>query len=198
MKNLEEVLKNRESFRNFDIKKEISLEELSTILFYSAGLKGKPGEYKDKTQEEKNRTRRFYPSGGARYPLEVYLAIKRVSRITSGIYHYNLLSHSLEQLLDKNYLNEFNETLGYVWARDAAVVFVITTVWDRNFIKYQDFGYNIILTEMGHMVQNLLLVSESLGVKYCPLAGFDNQKMNTLLDINDEDESSLYMTVVGR
>ncbi|MBI2048198.1 MAG: SagB family peptide dehydrogenase [Parcubacteria group bacterium] len=198
LKNLKEALENRHSTRIFDTKKEISLQELGTMLYYSAGIKDVPGKYKDATQEKKNKTKRFYPSGGARYPLETYLAVKRISGVVPGIYHYNLLNHSLEQLLDKEYLGEFDETLGYPWAKDAAVIFIITAVWNRNFVKYQDFGYNIVLIETGHMVENLLLTAESVGISYCPLAGFNNQKINTLLDIDEEDESSLYIVATGK
>ncbi|MBI2108965.1 MAG: SagB/ThcOx family dehydrogenase [Parcubacteria group bacterium] len=198
LKNLKDVLEKRHSTRTFDIKKEITLQELSTMLYYSAGIKGTPGKYRDKPQMEKNKSRRFYPSGGERYPLEVYVAIKRISEINSGIYHYNLPNHSLEQLSDKECLSEFYEALGEPWAKDAAVVFIITAVWDRNFIKYQDFGYNIILTETGHMAQNLILLSESLDLHYCPFIGFDNKKINKILDIDEENESSLYMIAGGK
>ena len=168
------------------------------MLYYSAGIKDAPGKFKEAAQKEKNKTKRFYPSGGERYPLETYLAIKRVFGVSPGVYHYNILSHSLEQLLGKEYLDEFDETLNEPWAKDAAVIFIITAVWDRNFIKYQDFGYNIILTEMGHLAQNLLLTSESVGVKYCPLVGFNNQKMNELLDIDEAEESSLYIIAADK
>lgn len=198
LKNFSEVLAGRTSSRVFDINKEISLQELSTILYYSAGIKGRPAELADSAQDVKDKTRRFYPSGGARYPLEVYLAIKRVSEIKPGIYHYNIFSHSLEQLLSGENLNDFDKTLSYPWSKDAAVIFIITSVWDRNLIKYGDFGYNIILIEAGHMSQNLHLVGQSLGMKYCPLAGFNNEQMNAVLDIDENDESSLYITAIGK
>ena len=95
-------------------------------------------------------------------------------------------------------LSSFDATLGYPWAKDAAVVFIITAVWNRNFIKYGDFGYNMVLIETGHMIQNLLLVSESLDIRYCPLAGFSNKDINTILDIYGDDESSLYITAIGK
>lgn len=198
LQTLETTLSNRKSSRIFDVKEFLSLQELSTILYYGAGIKNNDGIQGKDSREERNKTRRFYPSGGARYPLEIYAAIKRVSGVTPGIYHYSVARHSLERLLGKKHLKESDDTLGYPWAKDASVVFIVTAVWDRNFIKYHDFGYNIILIETGHMVQNLLLVSESLGMHYCPLAGFNNQKMNVLLDIDGEDESSLYIIAIGK
>ena len=121
-----------------------------------------------------------------------------MSGVTPGIYHYNILNHSLERLLGADALSSFDETLRYPWAKDAAVVFIITAVWNRNFIKYGDFGYNTVLIETGHMIQNLLLVSESLDIRYCPLVGFSNKNINTILDIYEDDESSLYITAIGK
>ena len=42
----------------------------------------------------------MYPSVGAKYPLEVYLAIF-ISNIPSGIYHYNVKGYTLELLLNR-------------------------------------------------------------------------------------------------
>jgi len=198
LKNLGEVLQSRMSAKNFDVKKEISSKELSTILYYAASTKGQPADLKESTQKERDGTRRFYPSGGRRYPLEVYLMVKRVSGIEPGIYHYNIPKHSLEQLLKSESLKEFNETPYDSWVEDAAVVFIITTVWNRNFIKYGNLGYNIILIEAGHMSQNFLLVSEYLRVHHLPFIGFNTQKVNALLDIDEDDESTLFMVALGK
>ena len=47
-------------------------------------------------------TRRAYPSGGARFPLEIYVFLFKCKDLVSGIYHYNVLDHSLEKILDEN------------------------------------------------------------------------------------------------
>ncbi|MCW9054902.1 MAG: SagB/ThcOx family dehydrogenase [Candidatus Pacebacteria bacterium] len=198
LKNLKEVLFERRSTRECDASQSISLEELSTLLYYSAGIKCEPGEYTESNQEERNSTRRFYPSGGARYPLEMYVDVRRVSGVEPGVYHYNLLNHSLEKLLSKD--AEENTIAASVlasWTKDSAVVFIITGVQGRNAIKYGDFGYDMLATESGHMSQNLHLLGASLGMKYCPLFGFNNEEIHKTLDAR-EDELILYVTAMGK
>jgi len=190
--NLENAFKTRHSTREFNISKELSFDEFSTLINYSAGIKS---ANKDVAP---NLVRRFYPSGGARYPLEIYLGIQRVENIKPGIYHYNTKDNSLENIGGKEWLDELLPGLYYPWSREAAVVFIITAVWDRNFIKYKDRGYRIVLMETGHLAQNLALTAASLNIGCCNSVGFSNGKINEVFDIENEDESSLYMAVLGK
>lgn len=191
---LKNALVSRYSTREYDLQKNITIEELSTLLYYSAGVKP---PYKNVHNETV--IRRHYPSGGARYPLEVYLGIQRVGEIESGIYHYNVKDHNLETLTtDPEYLDSLKEGLLYPWSRDAAVIFLITAVWNRNMMKYRDRGYRIVLMEAGHLAQNLALTATALGIGCCNSVGFHNGRTNEVLDIENEDEDSLYMAVLGR
>jgi len=190
--NLRSSLENRRSQREFDRLKKISFEELSTILHYSAGIN--PRERK---REET--VRRFYPSGGARYPLEIYLAVQRVDGMIPGIYHFNVKDNTLETLtIEPEHMENILEGLFYPWSRQAAVALFTTAVWNRNFIKYKDRGYRITLLEAGHLNHNFALTAAALGVGCCNSLGFHNQKINEVLDIENEDEDSLYMTLLGR
>lgn len=193
--NFEEAIKNRHSARVFNVDAELSLKELATLVYFSAGVK--PQEQEIKINE--NLIRRFYPSGGALYPLETYLGIQKVEGIEPGIYHYNVKDHLLEQLLKKPGIEDFKQALLYPWSREAAAFFITTAVWDRNFIKYKDRGYRIVLLEAGHLTQNLALTAAALKIGCCNLVGFHNKRVNEILDINREDEeSSLYVSALGR
>lgn len=188
---LKSSLKNRHSQRKFDWTKEISFDELSTILHYSAGLK--PSGEKDEV------IRRFYPSGGARYPLEIYLAIQKVEGVDPGIYHFNIKNNSLETLTtDPEYMENLLEGLLYSWSRQAAVLVFTTAVWNRILVKYKNRGYRIALLEAGHLGHNLALTASALGIGCCNILGFNNQIINEVLDIEDEDEDSLYLTILGK
>ena len=191
---LESNLKKRHSTREFDLAKNITLDELSTLLYFSAGAKP---PYINSDGE--SIVRRHYPSGGARYPLEVYLGIQRVEGVIPGIYHYNVKEHLLETLTaDREWLESLKEGLYYPWSHDAAIIFLITSVWSRNMMKYKDRGYRIILMEAGHLGQNLSLVATALGIGCCNSVGFHNGRINEVLDIENEDEASLYMAVLGK
>lgn len=189
---LEKALKKRSSSREYDTKAELSFEELSTLLCYSAGVRT-AGKSKSES------VRRFYPSGGARYPLEIYLGIQRVQGMQPGIYHYNVKGNLLETLTtNPDDLESLREGLYYSWSREAAVILFITAVWNRNMMKYRDRGYRIILMEAGHLAQNFSLISSALGIGCCNSVGFHNGRINEVLDIEEEDEDSLYMALIGK
>jgi SagB-type dehydrogenase family enzyme len=185
------TLSDRHSTREFDLDKNLSFEELSTLLFYSAGIK--PEKY------SQGKIRRFYPSGGARYPLEIYLLVQRVSGLTPGIYHFNVKLNCLEELTtDLEDIENTQDSLYYPWSRDVAAAIFVTAVWDRNFMKYEDRGYRIVLMEAGHLAQNVALTASALSIGCCNSVGFHNHKVNEILDIENEDEDSLSLILLGK
>lgn len=191
---LEKILQKRVSSRSFKRNKSITVEELSTVLYFAAGIKSLSGE--DRNEEEQS-SKRFYPSGGARYPLELYCAVRNVQGIEAGIYHYFVTDSALERIGGEYELNAFDQALTYPWSREAAVAILATAVWNRNTIKYADFGYKIIMLEAGHLVQNILLVSTGLGLKSCPLGGFLIDPISQILNINPFDEAPVHLSVIG-
>lgn len=180
---LEKALMMRKSTRSFS-SKQLSLEKISKILFYSAGLRDNLPPWIG------NRT---YPSAGARYPLEVYLVSQR-SELASGIYHYNLRTHSLEILetgkfnATRNFSGEWTET---------SIFILITAIFNRNMIKYSVRGYRHILEEAGHLSQNFYLVAAALDIGICGLGGYLDDRINEILDIDGVSESVIYSLALG-
>lgn len=187
-----ELLRTRRSIREFP-KERVTFAELSTLLYFGAGMRGERDTDGNPTDPG-----RFYPSGGSRMPLEVYLLIKEASDLERGVYHYNVLRHALEKL-DELKEAEWNDALLDVWSRNAPVSLIITAVWNRVTPKYKDLGYQLSLIEAGHLAQNFLLGGTALGLSSCPHVGFKKEKINELLDIHrDSAESALYMIALGK
>lgn len=187
---LSEVLKKRRSVRKFS-GLSISKNELYSLLFLSSGI----------THLDKNLdySRRPYPSGGARYPLEVYPIILNCEGLKKGLYHYNVKENLLELLLEENLSKWLIKNTGQeTWIANAAVLFVITGVLDRVRVKYGDRGYRLVLNEVGHLSQNMLLLATEMGLGSCPIAGYIDSEANKLLDINLQKEVTLYMIAVGK
>jgi SagB-type dehydrogenase family enzyme len=183
---LDKALLTRTSLRKFS-KKPISLEQLSTLLFYSARPKNIAPPYLKS---------RLYPSGGSRYPLEVYM-ISLNTELPHGIYHYNLRSHSLETL----YLSKkikINDYFLDEWVKDSPCLIVISAVFSRISIKYGDRGYRLVHLEAGHLGQNFYLNCVALNLSCCGLSGFVDDKINKLLDIDGISESVVYTLAVGQ
>ncbi len=183
---LAEVLGERKSSRVFS-QSPLTLEELSTLLYYSAGLR------ENKRPWIANR---FYPSGGGRYPLEVYL-ISLNSELPKAVYHYNLRSHSLELLIDLKKIN-IVEYFNYDFVSGASCIVVITACFRRTTIKYKDRGYRFCFMECGHLSQNFYLNSSALNIKCCAVAGFVENKLNKLLDIEGVTETVIQTIALGK
>lgn len=182
---LEDVFMKRKSSRSFS-KKPLTLEQLSNLLYYSAGLRDNKFPYL---------ANRFYPSPGARYPLEVYL-ISQNSDLPVSLYHYNVRSHSLEILLTMRhfrYLRYFNQD----WIAKASCIVLITAVFERNTMKYGDRGYRQIMQEAGHLGQNFYLISTALDIGICGIGAYPDDKINKLLGIDGVRETVVYVLAIG-
>ena len=188
---LGDTLANRKKCRSFETSSSLTFEELSSVLFWSAGMR-------PDMKEDAERSRRFYPSAGALYPLEIYVCAQRVTDLEPGIYHYSVRYHALEKVLPQEHIPQFNETLGYPWSREAPLALLTTLVWDRITSKYRDFGYHLANIEAGHLAQNIQLVSIALGLTSTSLVGFNEKSMAKLLDLDPDVESPLYLSVVGK
>lgn len=180
-----EALKNRKSSRKFS-KIPLNLSKLGTLLFYSAGLKKNIQPWY---------ASRFYPSGGSRYPLEIYCIVLNAD-LPRGIYHYYIKSHSLEKLLIFEYFN-LNKYFNQNWLKNTGVIILITAVFNRMTIKYGNRGYRHIMIEAGHIGQNLYLNSVALKINCCAIGGYLDDKLNQLLDIEGIKESIIYALAIG-
>jgi len=182
------ILEKRTSIREFDTSLPIQIEELSTILHYAAGIKS--------TSTKK----RHHPSGGGRYPLEVYMLANRVTGVPSGLYHYDVRGHALEHIRQGDRLSMFSKVLKLrdEWAKEGAAMIIVTAVWNRSFTKYKNLGYLHTLIEAGHLGQNLQLTATALNVASSPLTGFNINELQSLLDLNGDEEAPVYAFVLGK
>lgn len=180
---LADSLARRRSDRDFS-KKTVTLKKLSDLLHFSAGL-----------NPDRRGGLRFYPSGGSKYPLEVYL-ISLNTELVDGLYHYSVVDHLLEELLT---FKKFDAGLYFhqVWIKKSAFVILFTAVFDRVIPFYGERGYKNILLETGHLAQNFYLNSSAMGLGCCAIGGYVDDKINRLLDINGVDESIVYSMVLG-
>ncbi|MCD6476842.1 MAG: SagB/ThcOx family dehydrogenase [Candidatus Aenigmarchaeota archaeon] len=185
----EDILLTRRSFREFS-NKEIELDKISKLLRLSAGITF----IKD---DDWNKSFRSNPSAGARYPLEIYLVVKKIKDLKPGIYHYDVKSHQLEFLWENEISKNISKYFDQEWVEKASVIFIITSVFDRTLIKYGDRGYRYVLFDAGHLVQNLYLVSNYLDLAGCAIGGFCDDKLNEMLDIVKTRETVLYAFALG-
>lgn len=187
-KGLLTALQNRRSRRKF-IRKEITFNELSALLWSSQGISGRMLGIDLRTA----------PSAGALYPIETYILINRVEDISPGIYHFNLKKYVLEQLQLGDFASKLAQScLGQMFVADASVNFCWSAVLRRNMSKYGSRGMRYIFMDVGHICQNLLLSAEALDIAACPVGAFLDEEINALLNLDGEEESIIYCASVGK
>lgn len=185
------LVQNRASERDFtDIS--VSPKELSSLLAYACGeMPSEPGH---------ERHRRAHPSGGARYPIETYpLVFRPTPGLPAGVYHYNVRSHALDVLWEREFTSaDISGLFAPDWVQNASAALILTGVFRRTKFKYGERGYRYILLEAGHIGQNVYLASASLGLKCCGLVGTRDTGLETLLDIDGVTESVVYALIIGK
>jgi SagB-type dehydrogenase family enzyme len=142
--------------------------------------------------------RRTVPSGGALYPLEVYVAAERVDGLTTGVFHLDPFRHALELQREgaiAEALAAASPLPGLL--SDAAAVVFLTAIFWRTRFKYGLRGYRFALLEAGHAMQNVLLAATALGVPALPLGGFYDARVEELLGVDGVDESVVYGAALG-
>jgi SagB-type dehydrogenase family enzyme len=146
------------------------------------------------------RPSRAVPSGGALYPLEVYLHAKSVAGLAPGVYHYNPHRRDVRRVRDGDASAELASALVAFQshlAHQASAVFFLTALFERSTFKYGARGYRFVLLEAGHVAQNLNLVATALGLGCINLGGYHDRQVDDILGLDGLRHSTLYMIGVG-
>lgn len=188
---LSRLLAHRHTTRDFSTE-QISLADFGTLLHW---VIGEVGERPDAPNGGKNRP---YPSGGAKYPIELYPIVLNVEGVTPGVYHYHVPSHALEQISDTVDPKVLGAPLFYDFVQGAAAVLCLTFMKSRSVKKYGGLAYKLGMLEAGHVGQNAYLAAEALGLGCCGLGGGDQPLMYSLLEIDGGNEHVVYAVAVGK
>ncbi len=141
--------------------------------------------------------RRPVPSGGALYPLEVYVAALDIDRLATGVYHYDPFRHRLARLRPLERCELAAAVVDPAVVEHAGAVVVVSSVFWRTRFKYGLRGYRFALLEAGHLVQNALLAATAYGIDAVPLGGFYDRRIDALAGLDGLDEASLYVLALG-
>jgi len=192
--NLLQNIGNRKSHRQYkDIP--LTLEELSFLLWASQGVKN--------VYERDNKsyaTLRTVPSAGARHPFETYLLINHVTRLKEGLYRYLAIEHKLMFIsaLENQSEKIVDATLGQKFTGKAAAVFIWSCVAYRGEWRYNIAAHKAMLLDAGHICQNLYLACEGINAGTCAIAAYDQEKVDKIIDVDGENEFSVYLSPVGK
>jgi SagB-type dehydrogenase family enzyme len=137
------------------------------------------------------------PSAGGLQALELYCAVLEAGWLPHGLYHYDRAGHHLSQLAagtTRDGLRPHVPSLDLV--EGGALLWLVVGDGARVQARYGARGLRFLLLEAGHLMQNLCLVSVSLGLTTVPLGGFFEADLARLLALPETDEV-LYAGAVG-
>ncbi|KAA0544621.1 SagB/ThcOx family dehydrogenase [Bacillus sp. BGMRC 2118] len=181
------VLQNRRSKRNF-INKPMTLNQLNLLLWGTQGITADLGDYQVRTS----------PSAGALFPIETFMFVHNVEGLEKGLYHLNVQDWTLEGMKVGDYSNfVFEVTEEQEMTKKAAVNFVWTAIVNRTLYKYKERTYRYIWWDVGHISQNLHIVSSALGIGSCTMGHWYDKEMNEFLGIDGKSHLSVLMASVG-
>lgn len=181
---VEEALMKRRSVRVFK-EGPVMLAALSQLLWAAQGMADQRGL-------------RTAPSAGALYPLELYVVAGNVTGLPPGLYKYGRERHELLDVAKGDRRNDLcNAALGQSSIRRAALVLVLSGVYERTTSKYGERGIRYVHMEAGHAAQNVYLQAVSLGLGTVVVGAFQDEEVKRLLKMGDR-ESPLYIMPVGK
>ncbi len=181
---LAELLEQRRSLRQY-ADRAVTGQELAWVIRAATGITSPQGY-------------RTAPSAGALYPIETYVAVRRVDGVEPGLYHVDVRGPALEPVRSGSVAGDLMVAgLGQDFLRRAPVVLVLTGRFQRTRWKYRERHYRYVCWEAGHVTQNIYLAAESLGLGACMVGAFLDGMVNDLVAADGRTEAALGLIALG-
>jgi SagB-type dehydrogenase family enzyme len=194
------VLRKRHSTRNFDDRRPITLAELARFLDAAARVSSRwqsQGDFGPGVTY----AARPYPSAGASYELELYLAVAACKGLARGFYHYDAGRHALVPIRARP---QDVETLlnSAAAAMDAPgvpqIVITIAARFGRVSWKYSSLAYALILKDAGVLTQTLYLIATDMGHGGCAIGTVSVELFARMTGIEFHVEGPVGQFALGR
>lgn len=179
---LSKLIFNRRSCRSFSNEK-LSKDIIGNICYHGYSL-----------------TKHTVPSGGALYPLKIYVLVEREQEnLTTGYYEYDserdvLICFNTQVDIEQLKYCFNDETMPF----GSSVQIVIAADLKRQSYKYSNRGYRLTLIEAGHVAQNISLYCIENGLESCELGGVLDTPLIEELGISGNEISPLITIAVGK
>lgn len=170
------LLGERQSVRNFDDARPITLAELAALLNSTARVRSKwttPLDFGEgQVGPDLDFTSRPYPSAGSAYELELYLAVNKCDGLAGGFYHYDADRHVLVPIAaGAPELEAMFSSASFAMDVEAPaqILVVIAARFNRIAWKYSAIAYSLILKDVGVLLQTLYLAATDMGLGGCAI-----------------------------
>jgi SagB-type dehydrogenase family enzyme len=197
------LLDARHSVRDFDDEHPITLDELATLLQTAARVQAKWTAKADMGDEgpDVSYAARPYPSAGAAYELELYLAVNRCDGLERGFYHYDADKHALTSIeVRPDDLEAQLADAEFAIGASALpqVLVVIAARFGRVSWKYSAVAYSLILKDVGVLTQTLYLAATDMGLGGCAIGTNNIDRFARMTGQDFFTEGSVGQFALGR
>ena len=197
------LLRARHSVRSFDSERPITLAELAQFLDSTARVLSTWQEHVDLgvARPLVSYATRPYPSGGASYELELYLAVDKCEGLTRGFYHYDAGQHALVPIkVPMPHVEAvFAEAQGAMGAPGKPqIVITIAARFGRVSWKYSSLAYALILKDAGVLLQTLYLMATDMGLGGCAIGSTSIDLFAKMTGIEFHIEGPVGQFALGR
>jgi SagB-type dehydrogenase family enzyme len=197
------LLRERHSTRSFDDQQPITLAELSRFLDGTARVLSTAKSTTDVADAGPaiEYAVRPYPSAGASYELELYLAVNKCEGLARGFYHYDAGGHALMPIEVR--ANELEALLmGAEYAMGAAaapqILITIAARFGRISWKYSSLAYALILKDVGVLFQTFYLMATDMGLGGCAIGISNIDRFAKMTGIEFHVEGPVGQFAIGR
>jgi SagB-type dehydrogenase family enzyme len=197
------LLRERHSTRDFDNQRPITLAELARFLDSTARVQSELKTTLDHGGDgpELGYTVRPYPSGGASYELELYLAVDKCEGLSRGFYHYDAGGHALVPIETRGHqLDALLKGAEYAMGVSAApqILITITARFGRVSWKYSSIAYALILKDVGALMQTFYVMATDMGLGGCAIGTTNIELFAKMTGLDFHVEGPVGQFALGR
>jgi SagB-type dehydrogenase family enzyme len=200
---LAKLLRERHSTRSFDDGRPITLAELARFLDGTARVQSQWESKLDlgDAAPEVAYAVRPYPSGGASYELELYLAVDKCEGLARGFYHYDAGGHALMPIeVRAHALEALLREAALAMGAPAApqILIIIAGRFGRVSWKYSSLAYALVLKDVGVLMQTFYLMATEMGLGACALGTANIDLFERMTGIEFHVEGPVGQFALGR
>jgi SagB-type dehydrogenase family enzyme len=197
------LLRQRRSTRDFDDRQPITLAELARFLDVTARVHSRSRSRLEIGEDGPaiTYTHRPYPSAGAAYELELYLAVNKCDGLLRGFYHYDAGGHALMPIsVHRNELEALLMGAAFAMGTPAApqILITITARFGRISWKYSAVAYSLILRDVGVLAQTFYLMATDMGLGGCAIGTTNIDLFAKMTGIEFHVEGPVGQFAIGR
>ena len=162
----------------------LNAQALATLLWAAAGI----------TAERGGLRLRAAPSSGALFATELYLAVRQLPGVPSGLWHVDVPGRGLRRLaeaLPPALAATLPPALAATLPPGVPVALLATAVFRRSGHKYGERTYRYLLGDLGHALENVRVAGQALHVGVHFARAFDESVCADALQLDEREEGVL-------